>query len=280
MPTTLLDAAVEVLRLPGVRAILILVCGLAAVALLARFAQRRVAARGSAHWALVARKVVAYVGGATVLVAAARALGIDLTALAATAGVATIAVGFAAQTSLSNLIAGLFLLVDRPFEVGDSISVDGNMGVVQGISLMSTLVRTFDGILVRWPNEVVLKATILNYSALPARRVEVRVGVAYGTDLARARAVLLDAVAALDIVLLEPAVDVITRGFLDSAVELEIRAWVAQADFLRGRTATVEAAHTSLAAAGIEIPFPQRTVQLTQTTAPRPGEPAGDDVTR
>ncbi|RME24524.1 MAG: mechanosensitive ion channel family protein [Deltaproteobacteria bacterium] len=264
-----LSAALDLVDIPAVRAAVILVVGLVLVSVLARFVQRRVARRGSAHWALVSRKLVAYAGAATVFVAAARTLGLDLTALAATAGVATVAVGFAAQTSLSNLIAGLFLLVDRPFEIGDSINIDGNMGVVRGITLMSTLVRTFDGILIRWPNEVVLKSTILNYSSLPARRVEIRVGVAYGTDLPRARRVIREAISDLEIVLVEPTVDVITRGFLDSAVELEVRAWVAQGDFVQGRTAVVEAVHRSLADAGIEIPFPHRTIRLADGAKPR-----------
>ena len=241
---------------PGVQAVTVLLVGFAGVRVLALLAHRR-ASYTSPHWALVARMVVNYGGVMAVLLVAARVVGIDITSLIATAGVATVAIGFAAQTSLGNLIAGLFLLVDRPFQVDDTVELEGRLGIVREITLLSTLVRTFDGILVRWPNEVVLKSTILNYTRYPARRVEVRVGVAYGSDVARARQVLQDAVEDLEMVLLEPSCEVVTRGFLDSAVELEIRAWVQPSDFLAGRTAVVEAAHHALREAGIEIPFPQ-----------------------
>lgn len=242
---------------PWVRALAILVFGILVVRLLGALIHRRMKAGTNAHWALVARKITAYTGTAVVLLAVARTLGLDLTALAATAGVATIAVGFAAQTSLSNLIAGLFLLVDRPFEVGDTVEIEGRLGIVREISLLSTLVRTFDSILVRWPNEVVLKSTILNYTRFPARRVDIKVGIAYGSDLPQARKVLLAALQELESILIEPVPEVVTRGFLDSAVELEVRVWVAQSLFLRGRTETVETIHRALAEAGIEIPFPQ-----------------------
>lgn len=253
----LLPTLSELVAHPSVRAFAILVAGMLLVRLISAAVHRRVVSSGSPHWALVVRKMVAYVGTTVVLLSTARALDIDLTALVATAGVATIAVGFAAQTSLSNLIAGLFLLVDRPFQVGDTVELEGRLGVVQEISLLSTLMRTFDSILVRWPNEVVLKSTITNYTRYPARRIDLRVGVAYGSDLVRARAVLLDAVSSLDRVLLEPAPNVVTCGFLDSAVDLEVRAWVAQPDFLAGRTDVTEAVHRALQDAGIEIPFPQ-----------------------
>ena len=126
----------------------------------------------------------------------------------------------------------------------------------------------FRSVLVRLPNEVVLKSTILNYTRYPARRIDMRVGVAYGSDLARARAVMTQAVAAQPSVLLEPAPYAIARAFNDSSVELEVRAWVAQADFLVGRTAVVDAVHNSLRDAGIAIAFPQVVVWSGAPTPP------------
>ena len=245
---------------PWVQAALALVLGIVVVRVLGNVAHRRVSAGSSPHWAMVARLTVNYGGAIVVLLTVARILDVDLTALIATAGVATIAIGFAAQTSLGNLIAGLFLLIDRPFKVGDTVELEGRMGIVQEITLLSTLVRTFDSILVRWPNEVVLKSTILNYTRFPARRVDLRVGIAYGSDIPRAREVLVKAVGELEPVLIEPATEVIARSFLDSAVELEVRAWVPQNQFLAGRTAVVETVHRVLREEGITIPFPQVTV--------------------
>ncbi len=261
-PAAFVEVARGWLELPAVRALAILVAGMFAVRAAAALAHRRVASGASAHWALIARLVVTYGGGLVVLLTSARVLGVDLTALLATAGIATVAIGFAAQTSLGNLISGLFLLFDRPFQVGDTVELEGRLGVVQEITLLSTLVRTFDGILVRWPNETVLKSTILNYTRYPARRIDLRVGIAYDADIPRARAVLMDALSGCQEVLLDPPPDVVARAFLDSSVELEVRAWVPQSRFLAGRTAVVQTVHAALAEAGITIPFPQRTVWL------------------
>lgn len=271
----LLGLGRDALMLPAVQAGLVLVLGVLVVRLLAVLVQREVTRGQGAHIGLIARKAVAYGGAVVVFLAVAQTLDIDLTALVATAGVATVAIGFAAQTSLSNLIAGLFLLVDRPFKVGDTVEIEGRLGVVLEISLLSTHVRTFDSIQVRWPNEVVLKATILNYTRFPARRIDVRVGVAYGSDLKRARSVLSEAIGGLELVLLEPATEVVTRGLLDSAVELEVRAWVAQPTFLRARTQIIECIHDSLGEAGIEIAFPQLTIWkgVARSEQPASGEP-------
>jgi small conductance mechanosensitive channel len=243
--------------LPGVRALLVLAGGLIVVNLVAREVQRRVARTARPHWGLVASRVVGWSGVLLVGVAAARTWGLDLTAVLATAGVATVAVGFAAQTSLSNLIAGLFLLIDRPFDIGDTIEMEGRVGSVQEITLMSTLVRTFDNLRVRWPNEVVLKSTILNYSRYKARRVDVRFPVPFGGESAKSRALLVQALRQLPTVLLDPEPDVVGRGFVDRGVDLEARVWVRQQDFLKGRTQIVECIDRTLAEAGLRIAWPQ-----------------------
>ncbi len=254
------ETVVAWLALPGMRALAVLVVGLVVVNLLARLVARRVHRTARAHWALVARRFVGVTGSLFVVVAAARVWGLDLTAVLATAGVATIAIGFAAQTSLSNLIAGVFLLVDRPFEVGDTVEMEGRLGVVQEITLMSTLVRTFDNLLVRWPNEVVLKSQILNHTRYPVRRIDVKVRLAYGSDVARARAVLLGVLREEPTFLLDPEPDMVARGMLDYAIDVEARVWVRQPDFLKGRTRAVQVVHDTLREAGFAFAPPPWTV--------------------
>ncbi|HVS09524.1 MAG TPA: mechanosensitive ion channel family protein [Planctomycetota bacterium] len=245
-----------------IQASLILVAGVAAAWIFAFLVRRRLERRGMPHQALVAHKTIAYLGTLLVLLLFARLLRVELTTWLATAGLLTVAVGFAAQTSLSNLIAGIFLLVDRPFQVGSAIEIDGRAGVVEEITLLSTFVRTFDNMRVRWPNEVVLKATIVNHAHYAARRVDLRVGIAYGSDVERARAVLLEAIAALPEALLDPPPEVWARAFQDSAIELETRTWVARTDFLAARSRLVAAIKDALLGAGFEIPFPQSGVWL------------------
>lgn len=242
---------------PWSHAAVLALMGAALVQVVGVVVQRRLVNGGHPHWALIARKVVSYIGGGVLVLLIARTSGVDIRALAATAGVASIAIGFAAQTSLSNLIAGLFLLLDRPFSVGDTVEIEGRVGVIREISLMSTLMRTFNGILVRWPNEVVLKSTILNLTHFPARRVDVPITVRLDADPARCRRLLSRVLSDLDAALIEPAPEVLTVGFTDGGIALEVRVWVPQSEFLTGRTATVEAVHRAFRDAGIDASIPR-----------------------
>ncbi len=249
---------------PWARALLWLVLGLPLVRLLGAFAAGRLLAAGSAHHGLVARRVITTAGAFAVALGVARELGLDLTAVLATAGVLTVAVGFAAQTSLSNLIAGLFLLVDRPFQVGDIVEIEGRIGVIESITLLSTHVRTFENLRVRWPNEVVLKATIVNYTRYPVRRLEMRVRLLHGADLRAVESAVQGAISELDLVLLDPPVEVVLRGYVDGAVELEVRAWMEARDVQAGRTAMVRAVHDALVRCGAQVATPL-------VPSPRPG---------
>ena len=274
----LLSTVIVALDRPWLRALVVIVVGLIGLRLLTALMRRRLAGAGRPHLVLVSVKTVTYGGAVAILALAARVAGLDLTALMATAGILTVAIGFAAQTSLSNLIAGLFLLVDRPFQVGDFIEVDGRSGTVESITLLSTYVRTLQNIRVRWPNEVMLKATILNFSAYPARRVDLPVQVGYGADLAAARRVLTAAAAAVPEVLLDPAPEAVVLALLDNGVSIELRAWTPQASFLRARTALVIALLDRLRAAGIEIPFPQLTVWQAAHAQPSADQQASTDT--
>jgi small-conductance mechanosensitive channel len=190
----------------------------------------------------------------------ARSAGVDLTALIATAGVATIAIGFAAQTSLGNLISGIFLLVDRPFEVGDAIEIDGREGIVLEITLLSVRLRTFDNLLVRVPNDAALKATVVNLTHMAARRVDVPILLPYGSDIEAARETLFQALKRCPQALLDPEPAVVTLALTEHAVRIQARTWVSRPEFVEGRTAVVETIHRTLRDANIRVAFPQITV--------------------
>lgn len=194
--------------------------------------------------------------GASVL----RELGLDLSVLLGAAGILTVAIGFASQTSASNLISGLFLLGERPFVVGDTIQIGATLGEVVSVDLMSVKLRTFDNLLVRVPNETLLKSEIRNLTHFPIRRIELPIGVAYGTDLSHARSVLVAAADAYTACLDEPRPIVLFTLFADSAMMLELRVWTATANVLTVRAELPERMKEALDAAGISIPFPQRTL--------------------
>lgn len=236
------------------------VLGTAIVWLVSAGIHRRMTANGRPHWALVARTTLRYLGMSIVGLAVARAAGVDLTALIATAGVATIAIGFAAQTSLGNLISGIFLLIDRPFEVGDAIEIDGREGIVLEITLLSVRLRTFDNLLVRVPNDSALKATVVNLTHMAARRVDVVLLLPYGSDVGRARDVLVAALKECPEALLDPEPVVVTMGLTEHAVRIQARTWVSRPLFVEARTAVVETIHRTLSDHGIRVAFPQITV--------------------
>ena len=191
------------------------------------------------------------------LVMAADQLGINVAAALAGLGVAGLALGFAAQDSVANVISGILIFWDKPFVVGDWIRTEGNYGKVAEITLRSTRIRTNRNTYVVIPNKTVIDAVLENYSKHGELRIDVPVGIAYKEDIRRARDVLLDAVRSLPDVMKQPEPDVVVQSLGDSSVNLLVRVWVEQADALpRGTVAVVEASKLALDAAGIQIPFP------------------------
>jgi len=191
------------------------------------------------------------------LVMAADQLGINVGAALAGLGVAGLALGFAAQDSVANVISGIMIFWDKPFVVGDWIRTEGNYGRVAEITLRSTRMRTNRNTYVVIPNKTVIDAVLENYSKHGELRIDVPVGIAYKEDIRRAREVLLEAVRALPDVLARPQPDVVVESLGDSSVNLLVRAWIETAEGLqRGTFAVVETSKLALDVAGIQIPFP------------------------
>ncbi len=191
------------------------------------------------------------------LVMAASQLGINVSALLAGVGVAGIALGFAAQETVANMISGFLIFWDRPFKIGDYITTQELYGEVREITLRTTRIRTLDNTYVVIPNKQIIGDTIVNHSMYGETRVVVRLGIAYKERIAEARPVLLRAVAGLPGVMDKPAPDVVARSLGDSSVNLEIRVWIDEASEERPVEARViEACKVALDEAGIEIPFP------------------------
>lgn len=204
------------------------------------------------------------------VIMAAGQLGINLTAALGTLGVAGIAIGFAAQDTLSNMIAGLMIFWDKPFRVGNYVTTtDGLYGRVDEITLRTTRIRTNDNTYVVIPNADVIDDPLVNHSMHGDIRIQVPVGIAYGADIRQARDVLLEAAAAVDGVLDDPAPTVVVDELADSSVNLKLRVWIDQADRERAVAfATLEASKNALDEAGIEIPFPHLQLYLDDVEEP------------
>ncbi len=225
---------------------------------------RRIYEGLSEHVRLIVDKAIRY---ALVVVGVLWILGIfgvNPTGLVAGLGLLSVAIGFAAQTSVSNLISGFFLIFERPFSVGDAVDIGGNTGIVLSIGLLSTKMRTYDNILVRIPNETVLKATIKTYTAFDIRRIDTTVGIAYAEDIEEARKVILEFLNSEPVFLAEPPPIVFAEELADSSVNLKVLVWIRRVDYIKAKETLVKGIKNALDKAGIEIPFPQRVIYIKQ----------------
>lgn len=261
-------AWVDGTRLPGLlRAAALVLAGLIGARIASRAVQRAVRRRVSAQQAMLARRIVYYGVLVLVLAAALRELGFDLAVLLGAAGVATVAVGFAAQTSASNLISGLFLIGERAFKVGDVIRVGGTTGEVLAVDLLSVKLRTFDNLYVRVPNETLIKSEVTNLSRFPIRRVDIQLGVSYRADMAGVEQLLRAVAQRNPLCLEEPQPLFIFSGFGESSLDLQFSVWGARENYLELSNSIRREIKAALDAAGIEIPYPQRTLVLSAETA-------------
>jgi small-conductance mechanosensitive channel len=209
---------------------------------------------------MIVSRAVYYLLLGLFLLSALHELGFSLSILVGAAGVLSVAVGFASQTSASNLISGLFLIVERPFSVGDVITLGGTTGEVLSIDLLSVKLRTFDNLYVRIPNETLIKSEVTTLTKFPIRRIDLQLGVAYKEDIAKVRELLFQLAEKNPLSLEEPKPLFIFLGFGDSAINLQFSIWVKRENFLDLKNAIQEEIKTAFEHEGIEIPFPQRTL--------------------
>lgn len=195
-----------------------------------------------------------------VLVAVMSQLGIQTTSILAALGAAGLAIGLALQGTLQNIAAGMMLLWLRPFRVGDFIDTGSATGTVKEIGLFASELHTWDGLYMFVPNSELWNKRVINFSRLPTRLVELKVGVSYRDDIALARQILLDLASSDERTLPDPAPQVFVASLGDSAVNLSLRLWVARTDYFPLLREFTERSKLALEAAGLSIPFPQHDV--------------------
>lgn len=208
----------------------------------------------------IIKKAIDYSAFVTIVLTAFHRLGINVSGLLGAAGIAGIAIGFAAQTSVSNVISGLFVITERAFKIGDIIEISGIIGTVQSIDLLSVALKTFDSQYVRVPNETIIKANLINYSHFPLRRIKTELSVPYGIDLRRVETILIDTAKKSRFIVDAPAPSVLWTAFASSGISCALLAWTSVQDYGSARNSIFIDIDERLKAEGIEIPFDQLVV--------------------
>lgn len=187
---------------------------------------------------------------------------VDVSGLVATLGIGSLAIALAAQASLADTISGFIIMIDRPYRIGDRIEIQAldTWGDVIDIGLRSTRIRTRDNRMVIVPNSVMGKSLIVNYSYPDTTyRIQIHVGVAYGTDLELARRTLIEAVSGVEGVLPDQQVEALFLEFGESSLVFRVRWWLdSYVDTRRMFDRVNSAIYQALGAAGIETPYPSR----------------------
>ncbi len=248
----------------------ILIGGVLAVAILSRTALAIFGERLGPQGTMVVKKLIRYIGYAFAFILALNQMGLNLGAILGAAGVAGIAVGFAAQTSLSNIISGFFMIGERPFELGDIIEVDGIAGTVDTIGLLALTLRTFDNRSVRIPNETLVKTQLINVTRHPIRRFNLDIGVAYDENIGHVLKVMQEVAETNLQSLNEPDPLIIFTGFGDSSLNFLLGAWCVQEDYGTLRNTLPRELKERFDKENIEIPFPHMTLAAGKALSPIP----------
>lgn len=252
------------------RAVVVALAGYWLARVLSRIVERQVVRYFKRQRGFISGRIAYYSVVVLTLVTALRQFGFEFTVLLGAAGVLTVAVGFASQTSASNIISGLFLMVEEPFVVGDLIRVGDTTGEVLSVDLLSVKLRTFDNLYVRLPNETMIKSPVTTLTRFPIRRADVKLGVAYKEDIAKVRQVLLAVAEKNPLCLDEPKPLFIFLGYGESSLDIQFSVWATRENYLDLKNGIYEEIKQAFDVEGIEIPFPHRSLYTGSATEPFP----------
>jgi small conductance mechanosensitive channel len=248
-------------------ALVLFIAGLYLVSLVVRLVTNMLRRRNAKPEAIqVIRQVVRWSLVTVVTITALEQINFDLTAFVAGLGVVGFTIGFALKDISENFVAGLVLLLQRPFELGDLVRIDEFEGRVIEVSLRATEMETLDGQNVLLPNALVLTTPLYNFSRTPLTRIPIDVGVAYDSDLDEVRRVTLNAIAELPAALGDPPPFVIFHTFDSSSINLTAYFWIDERETrkLVAKDLGVTALKRAYDRAGVEIPYPIQTQLLRQ----------------
>lgn len=262
-----LEKVLEVLTMPmhygwGMMLIYLLMGWVASILIRKLFSRLEHSGRMPVKVGRLLSKFVRVVLWLIVIIQGLRAVGVDLVGILGAAGVAGVAIGFASQTALSNLISGLFLITERSIRSGDYVRINDLEGTVESINLLSIYIRQPDNALIRIPCESIIKNSVINYTRTNIRRSDFLVGVDYSTRLEDVEKVVRRVVESMNELPQSPEPVVQFVGFGESSLDVRIGVWCPNATFHASRYKVVVALMKAFGEAGISIPFPIRDVRL------------------
>ncbi|MEW5814841.1 MAG: mechanosensitive ion channel domain-containing protein [Spirochaetota bacterium] len=238
------------------RIILILVVSYLVLKLLVFLFGKLLLRRFSEQSKMVLKKVLLYSGVTIIAMIVLAQLGLSLAALLGAAGIAGIAIGFAAQTSFSNIISGLFLISEKSFTIGDIIKVGDINGIVMTIDLLSVKIRTFDNQFIRIPNETLIKSEVTNVTRFPIRRLDINITVDYKTNLAGLKDTLMNIAVKNPYCFGDPEPLFVIKDFGTVGIEILFGVWFAKENYLQLKNSIMENIKAAFAENEIEIPVP------------------------
>lgn len=219
---------------------------------------------GDMHAVVTSKKISAYVIYSLTLVVIMGIFGLPLTALASAVGLIGLGVSFALKDMIANFISGLMILINRPFKIGDQITVGGESGTVKDIQIRATAVKTYDGRKVIVPNSTLYNDTVINNTAYDERRFEVLVGVGYDDDIEEAKELAIETLEEAEGVDAEPEPQVLVNELGGSSVDMKLRGWTkpSKANMVKSASEVTQIVKEKYDEAGIDIPYPIRTVYM------------------
>ncbi len=204
-------------------------------------------------------------------------LGWEIKTLFGAAGLVGIVIGIASQTSIGNVISGLFLISEKSFEIGDVIRVGDKSGVVYSIDLLSIKLKTFDNLLIRIPNQTIISTELVNVTRFPIRRFDFQIGVAYKEDLKKVQEILKKIANDNPLCLDEPEPLIIFTEFGNSSINIQFGVWFEKSNYVKVKNSIFLAIKETFDAEGIEIPFPHTSLYSGEATKPFPIKIVSDE---
>lgn len=252
----------------AIKVILVALVGMLFVQLIAFVVGKIISKGKSKHLQMIFRRAIIYSGVILIIFVIFQIIGVKAGALFGAAGVMGIVLGIASQTSIGNIVSGIFLVSERSFEIGDLVRVGDKLGVVDSIDLLSIKLKTLDNLLVRIPNQTIITTELTNITRYPIRRMEVLVSVAYKEDLRKVMQVLNEVVTNNLLCLDEPEPLILLKNFGDSGIDIQLGLWFEKTKYKDFRNSIFIDIKEAFDKANIEIPFPHISLYSGEASKP------------